>query len=47
MVIEAYAEQTHTLRVHMASLRRKVESDPAKPRYLLTELGVGYRLAGE
>jgi two-component system KDP operon response regulator KdpE len=44
---EAYAEQTHTLRVHMASLRRKVEADPAKPRYLLTELGVGYRLAGE
>jgi two-component system KDP operon response regulator KdpE len=44
---EAYAEQTHTLRVHMASLRRKVEADPAKPRYLLTELGVGYRLAAE
>lgn len=44
---EAYLEQTHTLRVHMASLRRKVERDPARPRYLLTEIGVGYRLAGE
>ena len=44
---EAYAEQTHTLRVHMASLRRKVEADSSRPRYLLTELGVGYRLAAE
>jgi two-component system KDP operon response regulator KdpE len=43
----AYVEHTHTLRVHMASLRRKIEREPAKPRYLLTELGVGYRLAAE
>lgn len=43
----AYVENTHTLRVHMASLRRKLESDTAQPRYLLSELGVGYRLAGE
>ncbi len=43
----AYVEHTHTLRVHMASLRRKVEREPARPRYLLTELGVGYRLAAE
>jgi two-component system KDP operon response regulator KdpE len=37
-------EQTHYLRVHMAALRRKVESDPARPQWLLTEAGVGYRL---
>ena len=43
----SYVEQSHTLRVHMASLRRKVEADPAQPRYLLTEIGVGYRLAAE
>ena len=43
----AYVEHTHTLRVHMASLRRKIEREPARPRYLRTELGVGYRLAAE
>jgi len=43
----AYVEHTHTLRVHMAGLRRKIEDEPARPRYLLTELGVGYRLAAE
>ncbi|MGH9339486.1 MAG: response regulator [Acidobacteriota bacterium] len=37
--------QTHYLRVFMANLRRKIEADPARPRYLLTEQGVGYRLA--
>ncbi len=42
-----YAEQAHYLRVYMAQLRRKLESDPARPRYLLTEPGVGYRLAAE
>jgi two-component system KDP operon response regulator KdpE len=42
-----YVEHAHTLRVHMAALRRKLEGDPAQPRYLLTELGVGYRLAAE
>jgi two-component system KDP operon response regulator KdpE len=36
--------QTHTVRVHMASLRKKLERDPAQPRWLLTEPGVGYRL---
>jgi two-component system KDP operon response regulator KdpE len=36
--------QTHTVRVHMASLRKKLELDPAQPRWLLTEPGVGYRL---
>lgn len=38
-------QETHYLRVFMASLRRKIEEDPAQPRYLLTEQGVGYRLA--
>lgn len=37
----------HHLRVHMANLRRKIESDPARPRLLLTEQGVGYRLSTE
>ena len=41
------AENTQHLRVFMAGLRRKIEADPAQPRYLLTEQGVGYRLAGE
>ncbi len=41
------ADETHYLRVFMASLRRKLEDDPARPRYLLTEQGVGYRLASE
>lgn len=37
--------ETHYLRVYMAQLRRKIEPDPARPKYLLTEPGVGYRLA--
>jgi two-component system KDP operon response regulator KdpE len=40
-------EQAHYLRVYMGTLRRKLERDPARPRYLLTEPGVGYRLAAE
>jgi two-component system, OmpR family, KDP operon response regulator KdpE len=40
-------EEAHYLRVYMAQLRRKIEADPAQPRYLLTEPGVGYRLAAE
>jgi len=43
----AHTEQAHYLRVYMAQLRRKLEADPARPRYLLTEPGVGYRLAAE
>ena len=39
-----YAEQTHYPRMFIASLRRKIEDDPAEPRYILTEQGVGYRL---
>jgi two-component system KDP operon response regulator KdpE len=38
---------THYLRVFMASLRRKIELDPAQPRYLLTEPAVGYRFTSE
>ena len=37
-------EELHYLRVHMAALRRKLEEDPARPKWLLTEAGVGYRL---
>jgi two-component system KDP operon response regulator KdpE len=40
----AYATQTHYVRVHMAELRKKVEVDPTRPRLLVTEPGVGYRL---
>lgn len=40
-------DETHNLRVVMASLRQKLERNPTRPRYLLTEQGVGYRLAGE
>jgi two-component system KDP operon response regulator KdpE len=41
----AYASETNYLRVYMAQLRRKLEPDPTKPRYLLTESGMGYRFA--
>jgi two-component system KDP operon response regulator KdpE len=40
-------DQLHYLRIYMGHLRAKLEADPAQPRYLLTELGVGYRLADE
>jgi two-component system KDP operon response regulator KdpE len=40
----AYASQSQYLRVYMGQLRRKLESDPARPKHLLTEPGVGYRL---
>jgi len=40
-------QHTHYLRVHMAALRRKIEADPARPRWLTTEPGVGYRLRDE
>jgi two-component system, OmpR family, KDP operon response regulator KdpE len=38
------AEQSHYLRIYMGHLRQKLEADPAQPRHLLTETGVGYRL---
>ncbi len=39
----AYGTETNYLRVHMANLRRKLEADPARPRHLVTEPGMGYR----
>jgi two-component system, OmpR family, KDP operon response regulator KdpE len=41
----AYETETNYLRVYMAQLRRKLEPDPAHPRHLLTEPGMGYRFA--
>jgi len=38
-----YDSETHYLRVYMGQLRRKLEDDPARPRHLLTEAGMGYR----
>jgi two-component system KDP operon response regulator KdpE len=40
----SHAEQNHYLRIYMGHLRQKLEADPAQPRHLLTETGVGYRL---
>ena len=42
-----HSQENHYLRVFVASLRRKLEDDPARPRYMLTEQGVGYRFASE
>jgi two-component system KDP operon response regulator KdpE len=39
-----YGEESHYLHVYVSQLRRKIEADPARPRYLLTEAGAGYRL---
>jgi two-component system KDP operon response regulator KdpE len=39
----SYDRETHYLRVYMAQLRRKLEPDPGRPRYLITEPGMGYR----
>jgi len=39
-----FVAQTQYLRVFMGQLRSKIENDPARPRYLMTEIGVGYRL---
>jgi two-component system KDP operon response regulator KdpE len=45
---ESYCEnETQSLRVFMASIRRKIEKDPAQPEYIITEIGVGYRLVDE
>ncbi len=41
------SQENHYLRVFVASMRRKLEDDPARPRYILTEQGVGYRFASE
>jgi two-component system, OmpR family, KDP operon response regulator KdpE len=39
----AYATETHYLRVYMGNLRRKLEPEPSRPRYFITEPGMGYR----
>jgi two-component system, OmpR family, KDP operon response regulator KdpE len=39
-----YADESHYLHVYVSQLRRKIEPDPARPRYILTEAGAGYRL---
>ncbi|MBY0358703.1 MAG: response regulator [Candidatus Obscuribacterales bacterium] len=41
---QAYADENHYLRVYMAQLRHKLEDEPARPQFLITEAGVGYRL---
>jgi two-component system KDP operon response regulator KdpE len=43
----SHAGQSHYLRIYMGHLRQKLEDDPAQPRHLLTETGVGYRLVAE
>ena len=43
----AYLTETNYLRVHLANLRRKLEPDPSRPRYLITEPGIGYRFQPE
>jgi two-component system KDP operon response regulator KdpE len=40
----AYESEMHILRVNISNLRRKIEADPARPHYLITEPGVGYRI---
>lgn len=40
-------ENNRILRVNMANIRRKLEENPAEPKYIITEIGVGYRLADE
>jgi two-component system KDP operon response regulator KdpE len=43
----AYETEIHLLQVNVSNLRRKIEPDPSRPSYILTEIGVGYRLRGE
>ncbi|HSJ53593.1 MAG TPA: response regulator [Anaerolineae bacterium] len=42
-----YEGETHLLQVNISNLRRKIEPEPSRPNYVLTEIGVGYRLRGE
>lgn len=42
-----YANDVHLLRVNVSNLRQKIEPEPARPRYILTEPGVGYRLRAD
>ncbi len=43
----AYETETHYLRVHVAHIRSKIEREPSRPRYVITEPGIGYRLRDE
>lgn len=43
---QRYGEDTHYVRVYVGQLRRKIEDDPARPRYIITVSGIGYRLIG-
>jgi two-component system KDP operon response regulator KdpE len=43
----SHVEHTHYLRIYMKQLREKLEADPVRPRHLLTETGVGYRLLAD
>jgi len=42
-----YLNENQTLRVNMANIRRKIELNPAEPKYIVTEVGVGYRMVDE
>lgn len=42
-----YSSENQALRVNMSNIRRKIEQNPAEPAYILTEVGVGYRMAEE
>lgn len=42
-----YEQETHLLQVNISNLRRKIEPDPSRPTYIITEVGVGYRLRAE
>jgi two-component system KDP operon response regulator KdpE len=42
-----YVDKSHYLRIYMSTLRQKLEADPARPQFLITEPGTGYRLATE
>ncbi len=44
---EQYGEELHMLHVNISNLRRKIEGDPTRPRYIITDPGVGYRLKTE
>ncbi len=44
---QSYENEMHLLRVNISNLRRKIEPDPARPQFLITEPGVGYRIRAE